>query len=37
VGSYDFGLERIAERWRIRRFRFVLKYMDGNLELERDG
>jgi len=35
VGSYDFVLARMAKRWRITRFRFHLKYIDGNLELER--
>ena len=34
VGSYDFHLEKEGAAWRIRRFRFNLKYMDGNLELE---
>jgi hypothetical protein len=34
VGSYDFHLEKDGTSWRIRRFRFNLKYMDGNLELE---
>ena len=35
VGSYDFGLRREGGRWRIERFRFNLKYLDGNLELEK--
>ncbi len=35
VGSYDFGLRRQDGRWRIDRFRFNLKYLDGNLELEK--
>jgi len=35
VGSYDFGLRREDGRWRIERFRFNLKYLDGNLELEK--
>lgn len=35
VGSYDFVLTRLAGRWRITRFRFHLKYVDGNLELDR--
>ncbi len=34
VGSYDFHLEKQGGAWRIDRFRFNLKYMDGNLELE---
>lgn len=33
VGSYDFGLERLDGRWRIKLFRFDLKYITGNLEL----
>jgi hypothetical protein len=35
VGSYDFGLRKDAGRWRIALFRFNLKYVDGNLDLER--
>lgn len=35
VGSYDFALERQANTWRIASFRFNLKYLDGNLELEK--
>lgn len=35
VGSYDFHLERTGGRWRIDLFRFNLKYVDGNLELEK--
>jgi hypothetical protein len=34
VGSYDFGLERHDGRWRISSFKFNLKYLDGNLDLE---
>ena len=34
VGSYDFQLEKEGPAWRIREFRFNLKYMDGNLQLE---
>jgi len=33
VGTYAFHLLRDGERWRIDRFRFDLKYVDGNLEL----
>lgn len=36
VGSYDFHLLREGERWRIDRFRFNLKYVEGNTDLERD-
>jgi hypothetical protein len=34
VGSYDIHLEKDGAAWLIHRFRFNLKYMDGNLELE---
>ena len=37
VGSYDFGLREDGGRWRITSFRFGAKFVDGNLELERDG
>lgn len=37
VGSYDFGLARQSDAWRITAFRFNLKFVDGNPELERDG
>ena len=37
VGSYDFGLVRDAGRWRISEFRFNLKYVEGNKELEMAG
>ena len=36
VGSYDFHLLRIESRWQIDSFRFNLKYIDGNAELERE-
>lgn len=36
VGTYDFGLARHGSAWRIDEFRFNLKYLDGNLELEKD-
>lgn len=35
VGSYDFHLLQDGE-WRIDLFRFNLKFIDGNLELERE-
>jgi hypothetical protein len=35
VGSYDFRLTRTGGRWRIGLFRFNLKYVDGNLDLEK--
>ncbi len=34
VGSYDFGLKYRAGLWRISAFRFNLKFIDGNRELE---
>jgi hypothetical protein len=36
VGSYDLGLVRLDGEWRIDEFRFNLKYLDGNLDLEHD-
>ena len=35
VGTYDFHLIKHGNRWRIDLFRFNLKYLDGNLELEK--
>jgi hypothetical protein len=35
IGSYDFHLLRMDGRWQIDSFRFNLKYIDGNAELER--
>ncbi len=35
VGTYDLGLRRDGERWRISRFRFGAKWVEGNLELEK--
>jgi SnoaL-like domain len=37
VGSYDFHLRREDERWRIDQFKFNLKFIDGNLDLEKSG
>ena len=34
VGSYDIHLVKIDDAWKIDRFKFNLKYLDGNLELE---
>ena len=34
VGSYDFHLTRDADAWRIDMFKFNLKYIDGNPDLE---
>ena len=36
VGSYDFQLRK-SDRWRISLFRFNLKYLDGNLDLEKSA
>jgi hypothetical protein len=36
VGSYDFHLQVQDGEWRIDLFRFNLKFVDGNLELEED-
>ena len=36
VGSYDFHLARADGTWKIDLFRFKLKFVDGNLELERE-
>jgi 3-phenylpropionate/cinnamic acid dioxygenase small subunit len=33
VGSYDFHLVRVNSGWRIDRFKFNLKFIEGNLEL----
>jgi hypothetical protein len=35
VGSYDVHLARTGGRWRIDLFRFGLKFIEGNLELEK--
>ena len=37
VGSYDFSLVRLEGRWRISAFRFTLKYIDGNKNLEGES
>lgn len=34
VGSYDVSLEKDDAQWRIRTFKFNLKYIDGNKNLE---
>ena len=36
VGSYDFHLVLVHTEWKINRFRFNAKFIDGNLELEKD-
>lgn len=35
VGTYEIDLLACPERWRIRRLAFELKFIDGNLELEK--
>jgi hypothetical protein len=35
VGSYDFHLRRVENRWQIDGLRFTLKYLDGSAELEK--
>jgi hypothetical protein len=37
VGTYELHLDRDGGLWRIDRFRFRVKYVEGNLELERAG
>ncbi|HEX8692250.1 MAG TPA: nuclear transport factor 2 family protein [Longimicrobium sp.] len=37
VGSYDFHLVRADGRWAIDRFRFDLKFIDGNPSLEAEA
>jgi hypothetical protein len=37
VGSYDISLDYDGDQWRIRRFRFNLKFIDGNRDLEGSG
>ena len=34
VGSYDLGATRTAEGWRLSRFIYLLKYIDGNALLD---
>ena len=36
VGSYDFRLRREVDDWKIDLFRFNVKFVDGNLELEKE-
>ena len=36
VGSYNFHLTKENESWRINKFKFNLKYIDGNPNLEAD-
>ncbi len=35
AGSYDIHLMKMVEEWRIDRFKFNLKFIDGNQELEK--
>lgn len=34
VGSYDFHLTKTKQEWKIDKFKFNLKYIEGNKELE---
>ena len=36
VGSYDYRLRRMDGRWRITQFKFNVKFIDGNLEIEKE-
>lgn len=36
VGSYDFSLSKASNDWKIHHFKFNLKFIDGNKELEAD-
>ena len=35
VGSYNFNLSKINDDWKIDKFKFNFKYMDGNPDLEK--
>jgi 3-phenylpropionate/cinnamic acid dioxygenase small subunit len=35
VGTYDFSLTKQRDAWKITRFKFNLKYVEGNLNLEQ--
>jgi hypothetical protein len=35
VGTYELGLRRDGERWRVRLLRFEVRFVDGVLELEQ--
>lgn len=37
VGTYDFHLAKLDDGWRIDAFRFTLKFIDGNPDLEKSG
>jgi len=36
VGSYDYRLARDGDAWRITQFKFNAKFVEGNLELEKE-
>lgn len=36
VGTYDFHLKRPGEEWKISMFRFNLRFIEGNKNLEKD-
>lgn len=35
VGTYELAVSQVEGRWRIARLKFNLKFIDGNLELEK--
>lgn len=37
VGTYELDLRALPDRWRIQRLVFKLKFIDGNLELEKSA
>ena len=37
VGTYDLHLFRLQGAWRVDEFRFAMKFVDGNAELEKAG
>ncbi|MEM6736139.1 MAG: nuclear transport factor 2 family protein [Bacteroidota bacterium] len=34
VGTYNLGIEKINDNWKINSFKYNLKYMTGNIELK---
>jgi len=34
VGTYEFGLRKLGGSWRVDLLRYILKFQDGNIELE---
>jgi len=35
VGTYAFDLKKVGDQWRVAHLKFNLKFIDGNLELEK--